>query len=284
MRDLRAAATPAGKMRPVPDAFEPAADLDLARRIADAADAVTLGRFRASDLKIDRKPDRTPVTDADVACEDEVRRLLGAERPDDAVLGEERGGGTDLDDGARCWIVDPIDGTKNYSRGVPVFATLLALVSGGEPTVGVVSAPALGRRWWAARGLGAFTSDVARGIDAAPIGVSAVAELADAYVSTTDLEYWRGIGAQDRWLALTRETWESRAFGDFFHHVLVAEGLLDAAVEPGASAWDLAAPAVVVREAGGRLTDFAGVDRIDGGEALTTNGRLHDAVLGIVGR
>jgi histidinol-phosphatase len=284
MRDLRAAATPAGKMRPVPDASEPAADLDLARRIADAADAVTLGRFRASDLKIDRKPDRTPVTDADVACEDEVRRLLGAERPDDAVLGEERGGGTDLDDGARCWIVDPIDGTKNYSRGVPVFATLLALVSGGEPTVGVVSAPALGRRWWAARGLGAFTSDVARGIDAAPIGVSAVAELADAYVSTTDLEYWRGIGAQDRWLALTRETWESRAFGDFFHHVLVAEGLLDAAVEPGASAWDLAAPAVVVREAGGRLTDFAGVDRIDGGEALTTNGRLHDAVLGIVGR
>src|SRR4051812_17071000 len=146
-----------------------AADLDLARRIADAADAVTLGRFRASDLQVDRKPDRTPVTDADVACEDEVRRLLAAERPDDAVLGEERGGepGTD-----RRWIVDPIDGTKNFSRGVPVFATLLALVSEGAPSVGVISAPALGRRWWAARGLGAFTSDVARGIDAAPIAVS----------------------------------------------------------------------------------------------------------------
>jgi histidinol-phosphatase len=270
-------------MRAVTDASALAADLDLARRIADAADAVTLGRFRASDLTIERKPDRTPVTDADVACEDEVRRLLAAERPDDAVLGEERGGGVGEDGTARLWIVDPIDGTKNYSRGVPVFATLLALVSGGEPTVGVVSAPALGRRWWAARGLGAFTSDVARGIDAAPLGVSAVSDLADAYVSTTDLEYWRSIGAQDRWLALTRETWESRAFGDFFHHVLVAEGLLDAAVEPGASAWDLAAPAVVVREAGGRLTDFAGVDRIDGGEALSTNGRLHDAVLGIVG-
>ena len=268
------------------DASALAADLDLARRIADAADAVTLGRFRASDLVIDRKPDRTPVTDADVACEDEVRRLLAAERPDDAVLGEERGGGVEggPPDRARCWIVDPIDGTKNYSRGVPVFATLLALVSGGSPTVGVVSAPALGRRWWAARGLGAFTSDVARGVEAAPIAVSAVADLADAYVSTTDLEYWRGVGAQDRWLALTRETWESRAFGDFFHHVLVAEGLLDAAVEPGASAWDLAAPAVVVREAGGRLTDFAGADRIDGGEALTTNGHLHDAVRGIVGR
>lgn len=257
-----------------------AADLDLARRITDAADAVTHGRFRASDLQVDRKPDRTPVTDADVACEDEVRRLLGVERPGDAVLGEERGG--DPVSG-RYWIVDPIDGTKNYSRGVPVFATLLALVTDGEPVVGVVSAPALGRRWWAARGLGAFTSDVARGIDAAPIGVSAVSELGDAYVSTTDLEYWRGIGTQDRWLALTRTTWESRAFGDFLHHVLVAEGRLDAAVEPGASAWDLAAPAVVVREAGGRLTDLAGVERVDGGDALSTNGRLHDAVLGIVG-
>ncbi|NMO90809.1 inositol monophosphatase family protein [Actinomycetospora sp. TBRC 11914] len=263
------------------DASALAADLDLARRIADAADAVTHGRFRASDLRVDRKPDRTPVTDADVACEDEVRRLLAAERPDDAVLGEERGGDTTA---RRHWIVDPIDGTKNYSRGVPVFATLLALVADGEPVVGVVSAPALGRRWWAARGLGAFTSDVARGIDAAPIGVSAVAELGDAYVSTTDLDYWREIGSQDRWLALTRATWESRAFGDFFHHVLVAEGLLDAAVEPGASAWDLAAPAVVVREAGGRLTDFAGTERIDGGDALSTNGRLHDAVLGLVGR
>jgi histidinol-phosphatase len=265
----------------VTDASSRSADLDLARRITDAADAVTLGRFRATDLRVDRKPDRTPVTDADVACEDEVRRLLAAERPDDAVLGEERGGDPVA---GRYWIVDPIDGTKNYSRGVPVFATLLALVVDDEPVVGVVSAPALGRRWWAARGVGAFTSDVARGIEAAPIGVSGVSELGDAYVSTTDLDYWRGIGAQDRWLALTRETWESRAFGDFLHHVLVAEGLLDAAVEPGASAWDLAAPAVVVREAGGRLTDLAGAERIDGGDALATNGRLHDAVLGIVGR
>ena len=198
-----------------------AADLDLARRIADAADAVTHGRFRASDLTVDRKPDRTPVTDADVACEDEVRRLLAAERPDDAVLGEERGAGARAAAGGRRWIVDPIDGTKNYSRGLPVFATLLALVVDDEPVVGVVSAPALGRRWWAARGRGAFTSDVARGVEAAPIGVSAVSALGDAYVSTTDLDYWRGIGAQDRWLALTRETWESRAFGDFLHLSLI---------------------------------------------------------------
>ncbi|MEJ2871148.1 inositol monophosphatase family protein [Actinomycetospora sp. OC33-EN08] len=258
---------------------DPQPDLDLALRIADAADRITLSRFRASDLRVDRKPDRTPVTDADVATEDEVRRILAAERPDDAVLGEERGGDTTA---ARHWIVDPIDGTKNYSRGVPVFATLLALVVDGEPVVGVVSAPALGRRWWAARGQGAFTSDVARGIASAQISVSGVADLADAYVSTTDLDYWREIGARDRWLALTEATWESRAFGDFHHHVLVAEGLLDAAVEPGASAWDLAAPAVVVREAGGRLTDLAGTDRIDGGEALSSNGVLHDAVLGVI--
>jgi histidinol-phosphatase len=197
------------------------------------------------------------------------------------VLGEERGSSVS-DPAARHWIVDPIDGTKNYSRGVPVFATLLALMSGGEPVVGVVSAPALGRRWWAARGQGAFTSDVARGITAAPLSVSGVADLADAYVSTTDLDYWREIGTRDRWLALTEATWESRAFGDFHHHMLVAEGLMDAAVEPGASAWDLAAPAIVVREAGGRLTDFSGAERIDGGEALSTNGVLHDAVLGII--
>ncbi|MDL5160275.1 inositol monophosphatase family protein [Actinomycetospora termitidis] len=254
-------------------------DLALALRIADAADRVTSSRFRASDLRVDRKPDRTPVTDADVATEDEVRRILAAERPDDAVLGEERGGDTTA---TRHWIVDPIDGTKNYSRGVPVFATLLALVVDGDPVVGVVSAPALGRRWWAARGRGAFTSDVARGIEAAPLAVSGVADLADAYVSTTDLDYWREIGARDRWIALTEATWESRAFGDFHHHVLVAEGLLDAAVEPGASAWDLAAPAVVVREAGGRLTDFTGADRIDAGEALSTNGALHDTVLGVI--
>ena len=142
------------------------------------------------DLRVERKPDRTPVTDADVAVEDEVRRLLAAERPDDAVLGEERGGEAGR---GRAWIVDPIDGTKNFSRGVPVFATLLALVVDGDAgRSGVVSAPALGRRWWAARGLGAFTSDVARGIEAAPISVSGrVATSADAYVSTTDLDYWR---------------------------------------------------------------------------------------------
>ena len=256
-------------------------DLDLALSLADAADAVTLPRFRAVDLRVERKPDRTPVTDADTACEDRLRTLLADHRAGDAILGEERGG--DLGEG-RVWVIDPIDGTKNFSRGVPVWATLIALVEDGHPVVGVVSAPALQRRWWAAAGRGAHTSDPARGIAAGRIEVSGVGVLEDAYASTTDLEYWRTVERQDRWLALTRACWESRAFGDFWHHCLVAEGLIDVAVEPAASTWDLAAPQVLVEEAGGRLTDLTGAARPDGGDSLTTNGHLHDAALALVRR
>jgi histidinol-phosphatase len=150
--------------------------------------------------------------------------------------------------------------------------------------VGVVSAPALGRRWWAAEGRGAHTRDPARGVEDAPIAVSGVGELGDAYASTTDLDHWRTLGRQEHWLALTRACWESRAFGDFWHHCLVAEGLLDVAVEPEANTWDLAAPQVIVEEAGGRLTDLTGAVRPDGGDSLTTNGRLHDAALALVRR
>ncbi|MDD7963813.1 histidinol-phosphatase [Actinomycetospora lemnae] len=257
------------------------ADLALALSLADAADAVTLPRFRAVDLRVERKPDRTPVTDADTACEDRLRAVLATHRPDDDVLGEERGG--DLGAG-RVWVIDPIDGTKNFSRGIPVWATLIALVQDGRPVVGAVSAPALGRRWWAAAGRGAHTSDPARGVDAAPLAVSAIGTLEDAYASTTDLEYWRTIDRQEQWLALTRACWETRAFGDFWHHCLVAEGVLDVAVEPAANTWDLAAAQVLVEEAGGRLTDLAGVARPDGGDSLTTNGLLHDAALEIVRR
>jgi histidinol-phosphatase len=256
-------------------------DLALALALADAADAVTLPRFRASDLRVERKPDRSPVTDADTACEDRLRAVLAAERPGDGVLGEERGG--ELGPG-RVWVLDPIDGTKNFSRGVPVWATLVALVEDRRPTVGVVSAPALGRRWWAAAGQGAFTHDPARGVAEGRLAVSGVGELEDAYVSTTDLDHWRMLGHQDQWLALTRECWESRAFGDFWHHCLVAEGVLDAAVEPEANTWDLAAAQILVEEAGGRLTDLAGDARPDGGDSLTTNGLLHEAALGIVRR
>jgi len=256
-------------------------DLALALRLADTADPITLGRFRATDLHVERKPDRTPVTDADLATEDAVRAVLAAERPDDAILGEERGG--ELGAG-RTWVLDPIDGTKNFSRGVPVWASLIALVDGGHPVVGVVTAPAMGRRWWAAQGQGAYTRDPTRDAGQTRLAVSGVSDLADAYASTTDLGYWHQEGRRDQWLALTEACWETRAFGDFWHHVLVAEGLLDLAVEPGAGTWDLAAPQVVVEEAGGRLTDLAGNPRPDGGNALTSNGLLHDAARAVVGR
>lgn len=252
------------------------ADLDLALRLADIADACTLPRFRAADLTVASKPDRTPVTDADTAAEDALRRALGQERPADAVLGEERGDSGGSANG-RGWVLDPIDGTKNFSRGVPVWATLIALTVHGRPVLGVASAPALGQRWWAARGAGAW----AVGTGEAPrrIRVSGVAELADAYVSTTDLNTFREERTLTGWLALTEACWETRAFGDFWQHCLVAEGVLDIAVDPAANTWDLAAPAAIVAEAGGRLTDLSGADSHTGGNGIASNGLLHDAAL-----
>ncbi len=247
-------------------------DLALARTLADVADAITLSRFTAADLRVDRKPDHTPVTDADLAVEDAVRAQLATRRPDDAVLGEERGGSGCA---GRAWVLDPIDGTKNFLRGIPVWATLIALVDDGRPVVGVVSAPALGRRWWAAEGGGAH----AAGADGAarPIAVSAVSELADAYVSTTHLGTWSP--RRDSYLALADACWENRAFGDFWHHCLVAEGALDLAAEPIVSSWDVAAVQVIVEQAGGRFTDLSGVPTHEGGTALSSNGLLHDAAL-----
>ncbi|MDN5918018.1 MAG: histidinol-phosphatase [Pseudonocardia sp.] len=260
-------------------------DLELALRLADIADAITLPRFRAADLTVSRKPDRTPVTDADTAAEDALRAALGHERPDDAVLGEERGD-TGASANGRGWVLDPIDGTKNFSRGMPVWATLIGLTVHGRPALGVVSAPALGQRWWAATGSGAW----AAGAGEAPrrISVSGVADLGDAYVSTTDLNVFRedtvlpGHVGLPGWLALTAACWETRAFGDFWQHCLVAEGVLDLVVEPAASAWDLAAPAAIVAEAGGRLSDLSGTDSVTGGNALTSNGLLHDAALAVL--
>jgi len=254
-------------------------DLALALRLADAADAVTLPRFRAADLRVSTKPDRSPVTDADTAAEEALRALIALERPGDAVLGEEGGG--EVTDVGRLWVLDPIDGTKNFSRGMPAWATLIALTVDGTATVGVVSAPALGRRWWGAVGEGAWTSDAPGGA-ARRIAVSGVTALGDAYLSTTDLREFRG--RRDRWLALCDAVWETRAFGDFWQHVLVAEGVLDVAVDPVANPWDLAALAPVVAEAGGRLTDLTGVDTWAGGDALTTNGALHDAARAVIGR
>lgn len=255
-----------------------AAELALALALADAADAVTLPRFRAADLRVDRKPDRTPVTDADTAAEAVLRGLITEHRPGDRVLGEEEGG--DLAVQGRGWVLDPVDGTKNFSRGMPAWATLIALTVDGEPVVGVASAPALGRRWWGATGLGAWTSD---GPSATPraIAVSGVAELSDAYLSTTDQ---RAFPDRNAWLALVDAVWENRAFGDFWQHCLVAEGVLDVAVDPVANPWDLAALVPILTEAGGRLTGLTGAGTFAEGDGIATNGLLHEPALAIVGR
>jgi histidinol-phosphatase len=256
-------------------------DLELALRLADAADAITLDRFRAADLQVTRKPDRTPVTDADTAAEDALRRLIATERPGDAVLGEERGG--EVPESGRGWVLDPIDGTKNYSRGMPAWASLIALTVHGEPVVGVASAPALGRRWWAARGEGAWTSD-APGELPRRIAVSGIADLADAYLSTTDIQTFAQQGRREHYLRLVEACWESRAFGDFWQHCLVAEGVLDVAVDGAANAWDLAALQPILTEAGGTLTDLTGAPTFAGGDGLSSNGLVHEAALQIVGR
>lgn len=250
------------------------ADLALAHELADAADAITLDRFGAVDLVVESKPDLTPVSDADRAVEQAIRTHLASARPADAVLGEEDG---ETGTGPRRWVVDPVDGTKNFVRGVPVWASLVALQVDGEVAVGVVSAPALGRRWWAARGHGAFAGGSL--VTARRLQVSAVASLPDASVAYSSLTGWEEQGRLPGLLQLSREVWRTRAYGDFWSHVLVAEGAVDASFEPEVSLWDLAPLQVVVEEAGGRFTDLAGRARVDGGSAVCSNGLLHDAVL-----
>jgi histidinol-phosphatase len=247
-------------------------DLAVAMRLADAADEITMSRFLASDLVVDRKPDRSPVTDADTAVEDTVREILAELRPDDSILGEERGGS--IGEG-RTWVLDPIDGTKNFLRGNPVWATLIALVDGGTPVVGVVSSPAMPRRWFASAGGGAW-------LGARQLRVSGVASLSDAFLSTTDLGSWTRYHSREAYVSLVDACWESRAFGDFWHHVLVAEGALDLSVDPAANPWDLAAVQVIVTEAGGRFTDLLGRPGFEHGNGLASNGLLHDAALAIL--
>lgn len=249
-------------------------DLALAHELADAADAHTLSRFLAVDLVVEAKPDLTPVSDADTAVEQAIRVTLASRRPGDAVLGEEDG---EVGTGPRRWIVDPVDGTKNFVRGVPVWATLIALEQDGEVVAGVVSAPALGRRWWAGRGLGAHTGGALAG--SRPLRVSAVGTLADASLSYSSLTGWDEQGRLPGLLRLSSEVWRTRAYGDFWSHVLVAEGAVDASFEPEVSLWDLAALQVVVEEAGGRFTDLSGVRGPGGGSVVCSNGLLHDEVL-----
>jgi histidinol-phosphatase len=237
------------------------------------ADEVTLPRFRASDLVVESKPDLTPVTEVDRAAEKALRARIEAERPGDGVIGEEYGEAEGT--GTRRWILDPIDGTKSFVRGIPAWATLIALERDGEMVVGVVSAPALGRRWWATRGEGAFA-------DGERIRVSHVAKIEDALLCFTSMTAFDDYGLGKEFRTLAKRCWETRGFGDYWAHVLVAEGSADIAVEPAMNLWDNAPLQVIVEEAGGRFTDLEGNGRVDGGDAVTTNGRLHEEVLAIM--
>jgi len=239
----------------------PDPDLSLALELADAADAISLERFRSHDLVVETKPDLTPVTEVDRAVEEMIRERLAVARPDDGVLGEEYG---TAGEARRRWIVDPIDGTRNYARGLPVWSTLVALEEEGEIQVGVVAAPALGRRWWAAKGEGAFANGER-------IHVSAVGRVEDAILC---------FALENGLPELASRCWHARGFGDFWAHMLVAEGAADGAIDAnGVSVWDLAAVRIVVEEAGGTFTDASGVARIDGGTAISSNGLLHDALV-----
>jgi histidinol-phosphatase len=249
-------------------------DLRLALQLADVADAITLQAFRRADLRVETKADMSPVTEADRAVEEALRERIAAERPGDAVVGEEFGSSGDA---SRRWYLDPIDGTKNFVRGVPVFASLIALQQDAQIVVGVCSAPALRMRWWAARGGGAFA-------DGRRIGVSHVDALGDAMLSYDSVPGFDGEDLGEQFVALARRCARTRGFGDFWSHVLVAEGAVDAAVEPVVSPWDLAPLQVIVEEAGGRFTDLGGNARIDGGSAVSSNGLLHDDVLAALRR
>jgi histidinol-phosphatase len=249
-------------------------DLRLGHVIADMVDSLTTSRFLASDLRVETKPDLTPVSDADKAAEELVRAQLRRTRPRDAVVGEEFEA---TGHGARRWIIDPIDGTKNFVRGVPVWATLLALVEDDRVMVGIVSAPALSRRWWATIGTGAWTG---RSLASAKrLQVSAVSSLRDASLSYSEFGDWEKAGRGQAFIDLTRKVWRSRAYGDFWSYMLLAEGGVDVATEPELALYDMAALVPIVTEAGGRFTSLDGVDGPFGGSAVATNGELHDQVL-----
>ncbi len=245
-------------------------DLSFAHDLADAADAITLARFGALDLRVETKPDLTPVSEADRDAEEAIRALVGRERPGEGVFGEEFGdGGGDV-----RWIVDPIDGTKNYVRGLPVWATLIALERAGVVEVALASAPALGRRWWAARSSGAWTGSAR---DGSRIRVSAVECLEDAIVSTTSPREM-----PPGWAALVERAWATRGFSDFWQHCLLAEGAIEIAAESGLQLWDYAAIKLIVEEAGGRCTTFEGTDPSPGRSYLSANAALHETAVSLL--
>jgi len=252
-------------------------DLELALKMASIADQLAMSRYRSLDLNIETKPDFTPVTEADRAVETALREVLATERPSDGVIGEEFPNTNET--ATRTWIIDPIDSTKNYVRGVPVWGTLIALAVDGKPQVGVVSAPAMGRRWWASPDDGAFTQDVDGSVRS--ISVSAVRDLADASFSFSDSVGWEALGS-DALTRITSSVWRSRGYGDFWSHLLVAEGAVDIAIEPELQNYDMAAFIAVVLAAGGSVTGASGQDPLVAGQAITTNGLLHEVVLELI--
>ena len=253
-------------------------DLRLAHVMADDADSVSQSRYKALDLHVMTKPDLTPVTDADRSVEEGIRRTLSRARPRDAVLGEETGS---TGHSQRRWVVDPIDGTKNFVRGVPVWATLISLMVDEEVVVGVVSAPMLNRRWWAMTGGGAWTGKSL--LRASACQVSDVSRIEDASLAYSSLHGWDERGRLDDFLSLSRPCWRTRAYGDFWSYMLVAEGAVDIATEPHLELHDMAALDVIVREAGGYFTSLDGEPGPTGGSALATNGKLHDQALAFLG-
>lgn len=249
------------------------ADLDLALELADIADAISLKRFRALDLNIQAKPDRSPVTDADRSVELAIKELLSIKAPSDALIGEEFG---NTGNSQRTWIIDPIDGTANYLRGVPVWATLIALVIDGKPVVSVVSAPAMGRRWWAAPEVGAFTKDIDG--STRELKVSAIDELENASLSYNNLQLWDQVGLLPELTELSRKIWRTRAYGDFWSYMLLAEGSVDIVAEHDLKIYDIAALVPIVEQAGGNFTALTGPLTADSSSVLATNGKLHQVV------
>ncbi len=246
------------------------ADLNLALQLADLADEIALPRFRAQDLKVETKPDDSPVTDADRSVEQAIKAMLANERPDDAIIGEEFGAKSGSN---RTWIIDPIDGTANFMRGVPVWASLICLAVDGKPQVGVVSAPALGRRWWAGPNLGAHTRDLDG--STRPLEVSAVSKMANASLSYNNLKLWDELGHLDALMKLSRSVWRTRAYGDFYSYMLLAEGAVDVVAEHDLKIYDIAALVPIVEQAGGQFSDLFGPLTEKSSSVLATNGQLH---------
>lgn len=249
-------------------------DLALALELADIADAISLARFTAQDLRVETKPDSTPVTDADRSVEKAIKDLLAQKAPGDAIIGEEFGNSGNAE---RTWIIDPIDGTANFMRGVPVWATLIALSVNGKPVVGVVSAPALGKRWWAAPDVGAYS----REIDGSErrLGVSAISDLEHASLSYNSLQMWDRAGKLEQLIDLSRKIWRTRAFGDFWSYMLLAEGSLDIVAEHDLKIYDIAALVPIVEQAGGKFSDLSGELTEQSSSVLATNGALHRAAI-----